>query len=62
MKIPLWRSQCKKVRIWNADDFRLYLMSKHGISLDKYLLQDENKDVIIFSKDVLGDEHSDKIN
>lgn len=49
----------KPVKLWSADDFRVYLMSKYNISLDKYLLTQENHDVIIFSKDVLGDEHSD---
>lgn len=49
----------KPVKLWSADDFRVYLMSKFNISLDKYLLTHENHDVIIFSKDVLGAEHSD---
>lgn len=55
----LWRSQVKKLKIWSSDDFRVYLMSKHNISLDKYLLTKENHDVVIFSKDVCGDQHSD---
>lgn len=50
----------KPVKLWSADDFRVYLMSKFNISLDKYLLTHENHDVIIFSKDVFAAEHSDK--
>ena len=49
----------KPVKLWSADDFRVYLMSKFNISLDKYLLTHENHDVIIFSKDVFQAEHSD---
>lgn len=56
----LWRSQCQKLKIWSADDFRVYLMSKYNISLDRYLLTRENHDVIIFSKDIFAAEHSDK--
>ena len=55
----LWRTQMKPVKLWSADDFRVYLMSKFNISLDKYLLTHENHDVIIFSKDVFQAEHSD---
>lgn len=55
----LWRTQLVKLKIWSADDYRVYLMSRYGISLDQYLLTSQNKDLIIFSKDVFAAEHSD---
>lgn len=59
LKIPLWRTQLCKVRIWSAQDFREYLWATHGISLDKYLLSKENSDIIFFSKTELANSHSD---
>lgn len=55
----LWRGQLCKLKIWSADDFRVYLMATHGISIDDYLLTHENHDVIIFSPDVSARSHSD---
>ena len=55
----LWRTQVCNVAIWNADEFRIYLHATHGINLDKYLLTEENDDLIFFSGDCLGKSHSD---
>ena len=55
----LWRTQVCKVNVWNADEFRIYLHTTHGINLDKYLLIQENDDLIFFSGNVCGLQHSD---
>ena len=45
--------------IWNADEFRIYLHATYGINLDKYLLTEENDDLIFFSGNICGASHSD---
>lgn len=34
-------------------------MNQYGISIEKYLLKEQNKSILLFSKNVLGAEHSD---
>lgn len=55
----LWRSQNLPVRIWNQDDFRMYLHCKHGIKLEDYINTEWNNDVVIFSNDVCKKSQSD---
>lgn len=55
----LWRTQLVRVKIWSYDDYRIYLMNQYGISIEKYLLKEQNKSILLFSKNVLGAEHSD---
>lgn len=55
----LWRTQLCKVKIWTYDDYRIFLMSQYGISIEKYLLKEENKSILLFSKNILGFQHSD---
>ena len=59
LKISLWRTQLCNVTIWNADEFRIYLHATYGINLDKYLLTEENDDLIFFSGNICGASHSD---
>ena len=56
----LWRLQNIPVRIWNQDDFRIYLHCKHGIKLEDYINTELNNDIVIFSNDVLKRSQSDK--
>lgn len=57
----LWRSQLLPIKIWNQDDFRIYLYSKHGIKLENYINTEWNNDVVIFSNDILKKSQSDKL-
>ena len=55
----LWRKQNIPVKIWNQDDFRIYLWSKFGIKLENYINTKWNNDVVIFSNNVCRDSQSD---
>lgn len=55
----LWKNQLQPVKIWNEDDLRIYLHHKHNIKLDDYLSVKHNKDIILFSKNILNCEKSD---
>ena len=57
----LWSEQCCPVKIWNQDDFRMYLHAKHNIKLENYLDIHKNNDVIIFSNNILKKSQSDKL-
>lgn len=47
------------VKIWNQDDFRIYLWSKFGIKLEDYINTKWNNDIVIFSNNVLKNSQSD---
>ena len=55
----LRRKQNIPVKIWNQDDFRIYLWSKFGIKLENYINTKWNNDVVIFSNNVCRDSQSD---
>lgn len=55
----LWSEQACPVRIWNQDDFRIYLFSKYNIKLEDYINTKWNNDVVIFSNNVLAKSQSD---
>lgn len=55
----LWSQQMLPVKIWNQDDFRIFLHCKHGIKLEDYINTEWNNDIVIFSNNVLMNSQSD---
>lgn len=55
----LWQKQMLPVKIWNQDDFRIYLHCKFGIKLEDYINTKWNNDIIIFSNNCLKNSQSD---
>lgn len=55
----LWRKQLRAPRIWNEDDFRIYLFHTHGIILEDYITPALNRDTIFLSHDILKDSQAD---
>lgn len=55
----LWRKQLCALRIWNQDDFRIFLHTKYNINLEDYINPEFNDDIVLFSNDVLENSQSD---
>lgn len=55
----LWRRQLCALKIWNEDDFRIYLHHHHNIKLEDYISAKHNEDIILFSGNVLEASQSD---
>lgn len=55
----LWQKQMLPVKIWNQDDFRIYLHCKFGIKLEDYINTEWNNDIVIFSNNCLKSSQSD---
>lgn len=55
----LWRKQIKPLKIWDKTSFRMFLHYKYGIKLEDYITPELNKDIILFSNNILDDNQSD---
>ena len=55
----LWRKQICPVKIWNEEDLRIYLHHLHNIKLENYISVKHNRDLILFSGNVLESNQSD---